>query len=191
MRRICNNPDRQRHSSLEGKIILDVNQEQRPKSSTIYHNYNEIVYLSSAFCVLCCTCVHYCYFYLILKETKRQSLAQSCTGSGRMTVLNVEKKTLGKDMEISNSIGRGFQEMISKNGKDRIERRQYELSNFIYYGRPLEISPAREFWATEENIFRVIIPSLVWDSKWLLTRFLIRYWLILLWGDELLLFLLV
>lgn len=72
-------------------------------------------------------------------------------------------------MEISNSTGRGFQEMISKNGKDRIERRQYELSNFIYYGRPLEISPAREFLATEENIFRVIIPSLAQDSKWLLT----------------------
>ena len=72
-------------------------------------------------------------------------------------------------MEISNSIGRGFQEMISKDGKDRIERRQYELSNFIYYGRPLEISPAREFWATEETIFRVIIPSLAQDSKWLLT----------------------
>lgn len=88
-------------------------------------------------------------FILFLQKLKCNPLPRVAqVVSGRVTVLN-KKKTLGKDIEISNSIGRGFQEMISKDVKDRIERRQYELLNFIYYDRPLEMSPVREFWAKE------------------------------------------
>ena len=61
-------------------------------------------------------------FILFLRKLKCNPLPTVAqVVSGRVTVLN-KKKTLGKDVEISNSIGRGFQEMISKDVKDRIER---------------------------------------------------------------------